>query len=300
MTPKQQRSESGQQVLADALTGAEQHLWSSWQQSESLKHRTAKGSAREAAVRDFLTKQLPERFGFTGGEAIDVFGNRTGQIDLMIYDRTRVGPFYAEEDDALMPAEAVLAAIEVKSLCTGQALSQFARMVASVHRLRPYKKPFAFPRSSGRADDGEPRVQSTFFGFKTDLGEEKWESKELGRLRTAAKERACPPEGLDRLVVLDRGLILPISGEALPKLDEKGVLRIWFFHLVNFLAREVERRKDFSWAAYADPSEVKRVKVGSPAAPGRSDAPAGAQRPIKRQSKNKNSARTRAGRRPSR
>jgi hypothetical protein len=67
-------------------------------------------------------------------------------------------------------------------------------------------------------------------------------------------------------------LILPVAGEAFRKLDEKGVLRIWFFHLVNFLAREVERRKEFSWAAYADPAdEANRVQVGPAVAPGRSD-----------------------------
>jgi hypothetical protein len=260
-------------ALGQLLAGAEDRLWQGWLDSRrAFKHSGAKGTAREGDLRSFLEKQLPARFAIASGEAIDARGSRTPQIDLMIYDRLEIGPFFVTETDALLPAEALLATIEVKSVLDNGAVEQFAGGAGAVHSLWPYGKRFAFPRSGGAHDDGKPRVQSSLFAFESDLGAASWATKEMERARAAARAERCRIEAMDRLVVLGRGLILPGEGQALPT-SEKGALRIWFFHLVNFLAREAARRPLFPWSKYADPGDDStREQVAAPVTPGRSSS----------------------------
>lgn len=258
-------------ALGQLLTGAEDRLWQGWLDSRrAFKHSGTKGTTREGGLRSFLEKQLPARFAIASGEAIDVRGSRTPQIDLMIYDRLEIGPFFITETDALLPAEALLATIEVKSILDKGAVEQFAAGAGAVHSLRPFGKRFAFPRSGGAHDDGKPRVQSSLFAFESDLGAANWATKEIERARAAARVERCRVEAMDRLVVLGRGLILPGEGQALST-SEKGALRIWFFHLVNFLAREAGRRPLFPWSKYAEPDDDStREQVAAPIVPGRS------------------------------
>lgn len=266
------RTTAGQKAFGELLHGAEERLRVAWAQADAVRHRPSKGRAREHPVRVFLGGQLPDRFGFLSGEAIDFYGNRTPQLDLIVYDRMRVGPFFAAGEDGLIPAEAILATIEVKSVVNRDAMDQFTKSVAELHRLRPYKNSFVFARPGGAKDDGAPRVQSTLFGYGSDLREEGWARSELERARECISENACPVRGVDRIVVLDRGVILPAEGEAIIKSAQTGVLRTWFFHLVNFLTREAERRRAFPWSAYADPTEDEsRVELAVPLAPGRAD-----------------------------
>jgi hypothetical protein len=271
---REARTTDGQETLSRLLHGAEQRLRSAWAEADSIRHRPTKGRAREHPVRMFLEGQLPDRFGFLSGEGIDVFGNRTPQLDLIVYDRMRVGPFFAAGEDGLIPAEAILATIEVKSILTREAMSQFAASVAAIHSLRPHQNPFVFARTGGAEDDGQPRVQSTLFAYESDLGSERWAMTELERARECIVENDSPIQGVDRIVVLDRGMILPAEGQALVDTEETGVLRTWFFHFVSYLTREAERRRRFPWSAYADPTdEDSRVQLAEPLAPGRSDPP---------------------------
>jgi hypothetical protein len=258
-------------VLGQLLAGAEDRLWQGWLDSHrAFKHSGTKGTTREGDLRSFLAKQLPARFAIATGEAIDIRGSRTPQIDVMIYDRLEIGPFFVTETDALLPAEALLATIEVKSVLDKGAVEQFAAGTRAVHLLRPYGKRFAFPRSGGAHNDGTPRVQSSLFAFESDLAETNWATKEMVRTRAAARAERCRVEAMDRLVVLGRGLILPGEGQALPT-SEMGALRIWFFHLVNFLAREAARRPLFPWSKYAYPGDDSiREQVATPIVPGRS------------------------------
>jgi hypothetical protein len=273
-------------ALGRLLGGAEDRLWQGWLDSHrAFRHPGTKGATREGDLRSFLEKQLPARFAIASGEAIDGQGSRTPQIDLMIYDRLDIGPFFVTETDALLPAEALLATIEVKSVLDKAALEQFAAAARALHSLRPYGKRFAFPRSGGAHDDRKPRLQTSLFAFESDIGADRWAIKEIERARDCARSARCRVEAIDRLVVLGRGLILPGEGEALTT-TEKGALRIWFFHLVNFLVREAARRPLFPWSSYADPRDDEiRERVARAIAPGRSGS-----RSSRRQSRSAGSA----------
>jgi hypothetical protein len=265
-----------QKALGELLSSAEQRLWNALEESKAFHHPTLKGDARENALRSFLDGQLPDRFGVTSGEAIDIAGRRSGQIDLIVYDRFQVGPFFTVEQHALLPIEAVLATIEMKTTLDDNAAKHFAEGVRKLHELRPYGKPFGFARTGGAPGDSTPRVQSTLLAYRSSYAKKNWAEAELSRIRRLSADTGCDIRALDRVVVLERGLLLPIDGEVIRRSNERGVLRFWFFHLVNYLSREAERRRGFPWDDYADPEHRwSRERVAESAAPGRSSSPKG-------------------------
>jgi hypothetical protein len=120
--------------------------------------------------------------------------------------------------------------------------------------LRPYSKEFAVARSWGAdASDENPRCLYTIFAFNSDLGSDGWLQKEATRLRDEAEELGVPVERVDRVVVLERGMLMPPAARGLAQTgDAKMVLREWFLHLTNFLVREASRRRAFEWQQYVD------------------------------------------------
>src|SRR5438105_4157820 len=74
------------------LVDAEEQLWLGFRRARAKQHRGSRGTSREHGLAHFLTGQLPVRFGVTTGEAIDAEERRTGQLDVVIYDRNITAP----------------------------------------------------------------------------------------------------------------------------------------------------------------------------------------------------------------
>jgi hypothetical protein len=72
----------------------------------------------------------------------------------------------------------------------------------------------------------------------------------MSRLRASCAASSLPTAHIDRLVVLDRGVLLPSAGKAYIPGSGEGVLGFWFFQLISFLSREVARREPFPWDRY--------------------------------------------------
>jgi hypothetical protein len=84
-------------------------------ESDAFKHAQTKGNEREHPVREFLRQRLPAAFRVDGGEVIDLFGNTSPQVDLLVSDSQRNFPL-VEGSSVILPVEALLVAVEVKSL----------------------------------------------------------------------------------------------------------------------------------------------------------------------------------------
>lgn len=77
-------------------------------------HRGVRGDAVERAVRLFLQRHLPRKFGVGTGEAIDRLGHRTSQLDVLVLNDEQ--PFIHEPDESgLYLVEGVSAVGEVKA-----------------------------------------------------------------------------------------------------------------------------------------------------------------------------------------
>ncbi len=99
-------------------------------------HPLAIGDDSELNWKGMLESILPTRYRVSKGFAIDADGNRSEQIDLLIYDR-HFSPVLLDVGDYLfVPAEAVFAALEVKQSMDRGMIEYAAEKVASVRRLR--------------------------------------------------------------------------------------------------------------------------------------------------------------------
>lgn len=237
----------------DELLGhAENELWLGFQRAGLKKHAGSKGRSRERTIASFLEAQLPTRFGVTTGEAIDAKEHRTGELDVIVYDRNTTAPLLTEAAGDLLPAEGLLAVVEVKSLLTGEELRTCAAAAKALSELEPGGKPFLPPRTDGApADDGRHRCQYSVIAFETNLGETGWASKEWRRVREATTSAGVGVEHIDRVLVLDRGMLVPPSATARTAGSEgRGMLREWFLHLHNFLIREAARRPEYDLQRY--------------------------------------------------
>lgn len=182
---------------------------------------------------------------------MDAAERRTGQLDVVIYDRNVTAPLLAEASGDLLPAESLLAVIEVKSLLTKGEIEKCARAAKAISRLRPYKRPFVPARKGGlSADDGRHRCQFSVVAFSSDLGAKDWCTKEWERLKLVVDGAGVPIDRIDRVLVLDRGMLVPPSATARTAPEGKEMLREWFLHMSNFLIREAARRPPFDLQDY--------------------------------------------------
>src|SRR4051812_3750888 len=106
---------SKDETFESLMRTAEEQLLLGFELAARFKHKGLRGSSREEVVAQFLSDQLPGRFGVTAGEAVDVEGRRSGQLDIVVFDRYATAPLLRREAGDLLPAEALLAVIEVKS-----------------------------------------------------------------------------------------------------------------------------------------------------------------------------------------
>jgi hypothetical protein len=233
------------------MRAAEAELLLGFELAARFRHKGLRGSSREEVVAQFLSDQLPARFGVTAGEAIDVDGSRTGQLDIVVFDRYATAPLLKRDAADLLPAEALLAVIEVKSVLSQKDLNMAAKAARRISQLRPFGQLFVAARTQGADFDGRCRCQYSIVAFKTNLGERDWPTKEWRRLKSAAARADVSTDRIDRVLVLDRGMLVPPTRSAKLKMEESEVLlRHWFLHMINFVQREAARRKAFSFDAY--------------------------------------------------
>ncbi len=84
---------------------------------DAVEHNGLVGQEGEKIVAAFLRERLPSSIGVTTGEVLDVEGGRSRQTDVVLYDAIRTPMLFAgeEKDTHVVPAEGVLAVIEVKT-----------------------------------------------------------------------------------------------------------------------------------------------------------------------------------------
>jgi hypothetical protein len=94
-----------------------QQLHSKIQQAKVYitKHNPTTGALAESVLREFLQEHLPRGVSVEEGFIISSDGWLSKQCDIIIYDSQRFAPFYRAGQLVVVPSEAVLAVIEVKT-----------------------------------------------------------------------------------------------------------------------------------------------------------------------------------------
>lgn len=252
-------------VFRAVLDEAANKLALSSREVTSFEHHGIKGDERAAALADFLRTHLPGNFDVKKGEAIDFSDTRTGQLDLIVYDRAGSSPILVGNENLLLPCESLYVVIEVKTTLTQNELDGAYRSASKVRCLRPFKARFVGSRLDGAAaDDKNYRCMYVVFAYNTNLGMEDWLSKEFKRIELSAKRANCGLDVLDRIVVLDRGMINPCTstGKATNK-DGESIFLELYVHIVNFINRERDRRPSVDWQVYSARTSPGWMKLKS-------------------------------------
>ncbi|WP_404823102.1 DUF6602 domain-containing protein [Pseudomonas capsici] len=79
------------------------------------KHNPSTGALAEAVLREFLQEHLPGQVRAEQGFILSPDGGLSKQCDILIYDAHRYAPFYRAGAVVVVPVEAVIAVIEVKT-----------------------------------------------------------------------------------------------------------------------------------------------------------------------------------------
>lgn len=101
------------------------------------KHAGLKGGAAEEILAKFLRQRLPASLGITTGHVVDAHGTLSKQADVIVYDTLRTPILFESALDGwdVVPAEGVVAVIEVKMHLTAPDLSEVVANCDSVMQL---------------------------------------------------------------------------------------------------------------------------------------------------------------------
>lgn len=228
------------------------NMLTKYTETKAFKHPSTKGTERENILIKFLEENLPKVFSVVKGEAVDIYNNGSRQLDVMIYDNSRNIPFCMGKDSYLLPAEALLAVIEVKSKLTKVELKKSFQNVSSLYALNPFgKKPDIFKNGRSKSEKVECRYFYSVFAYETNLTEANWAKKEIERIRNVSREEKINIGLIDRFFVFNRGIINPIASMAKETKDNTENLLYFYMHLLQFLERENSRRAITPYLDYA-------------------------------------------------
>lgn len=223
--------------------------------SATITHRGNKGTAREDALKAFFVERLPSKYAVTEGEVVDILGNTSPQMDLMFYDQSVDFALYAEST-SILPAEALLATIEVKSKLTQAEITKSVTAARKLRALHPFGKPLA-GRNAGEGHVKGTRYFHCIFAYDTDLSADFWLEKEAGRLSNSVEAEHL----IDGVYVLNRGAIN--MGYKMGRLEDEngGAITEFYFSILNFIQREAGRRGATPYEKYVRPEKKAWVKL---------------------------------------
>lgn len=108
-------------------------------QASSPMSNNTSGAEREAVIDNFLSAVFPNQFRFGTGDATDIKGNRSGQLDVVIESSKSPSlPNIPASKSRLYLAESISAVVEVKSTIS----SQWIQAIHTANQLSPLTRNF--------------------------------------------------------------------------------------------------------------------------------------------------------------
>jgi len=104
--------------------------------SEEIEHSGEQGRNNEAILMTFLKKHLPLRYGLTTGKVVSADGEKSRQIDIIIYDQINSPKLQESHVWSMVPVESVYGVISVKTTLDKTSLKECANNIESVRRLK--------------------------------------------------------------------------------------------------------------------------------------------------------------------
>lgn len=206
-------------VLSEHFGKVKAKLLSFAEHFDVANHGDIKGYGREALIHEFLESHLPDQLEYLTGEILDPDDSRSGQVDIILQSKQQPKiPLLGNVHLAL--SDAVIAAIEVKSMLNSQHLESALNNFRKIKRLSR-----SVVLTMGGAED-LPTIPCILFAFK---GQTK--NTIIGSINKYAVENDVPLDQFspDMVVVLDRDFyICRNDGWQFPKIPIPGAaFRDW-------------------------------------------------------------------------
>jgi uncharacterized protein DUF6602 len=236
-------------IVNDRFSAALKHLGAALLETSHVTNSGIKGGKREEAFRHFVQQRLPSRFGVATGEVVDQFNLSSPQLDVLIFDKMRDFSL-SDGDIQILPAEALLASIEVKSKLTASEIRESSQAARKLRALRPFGSKLggrdmgALEKDSGK----RARYLHCLFAYNTDIVEADWVNGEASRFI----QHQQPGEHLvDVVYVLDRGVLYLSDGRGRSEDKDGSAITTFYFTILNFIERESRRRPQTPYQDYA-------------------------------------------------
>lgn len=174
--------------LSDVVAGVQLALEGSLKGSRAVvTHPGARGEAAEEDWIRVLKAHLPQRYQADSAFVIDSLGQRSDQIDIVIYDRQYSPPLFNQSGQLFVPAESVYAVLEVKQNLSREHVQYASVKAASVRRL--HRTSSQIKHAGGVFDPvPAPRIVAGLVTYQSD-----WNPALGDPLRNALSE--TPPDG---------------------------------------------------------------------------------------------------------
>jgi hypothetical protein len=158
-----------------------------------LDHAGLAGQVRELLVKEILQPALPKLIEIATGVAlVDHLGNQSPEVDVVLYDGSSLPPLAYGEVTKVVPVDAAIYAIEVKTTLNATEVKDALAKAEKIAALDyvPEAKVDGLPRS---------RVITALFGFNSDLkatpDHQKMAEAELDRITEYAPKLRHPEVG---------------------------------------------------------------------------------------------------------
>jgi hypothetical protein len=232
--------------LNERFAAAIDHFGADLKASAKNRHTVIKGGEREHSLTRFFRERLPDRFGVTTGEVVDLRGQTGPQLDILIYDRYADFPFNSSTH-SILAAEALLATIEIKSRLNAVEVRKCADAARKLRQLRPFDRELG-GHDVGQHRDGVKRARymHCVFAFATDLKAVKWTTSEAARF----DRQMGGAHLIDAAYVLGKGLLNFSYRKARIEDDAGGAITSFYFTILNFVMREAARRNPTPYDRY--------------------------------------------------
>ncbi|MDF1789588.1 MAG: hypothetical protein P1U82_27245 [Verrucomicrobiales bacterium] len=220
-------------------------------ESSSFQHALTKGEEREKTIAKFFKQNLPTTFQVSGGSAIDANGTESPQLDAMIFDGSRSIPIY-DGDAVILPAEAILVSIEVKSKVASEELRRSIRAAENLKSLLPFKREVIRGGRDGTSRADQCRFFHVLFAYESDLVDDTDLSKEHKRLKEAIEAEGAGADAVDRLYIAKKGLVNAADSYGIREHEgTANALMALSMDTLNFTLRENRNRKDVPYQQYS-------------------------------------------------
>lgn len=209
--------------------------------AQSIDHAGTHGAVNEDHWIDIFRSYLPNRYEVATGFVIDSRGNRSDQIDIVIFDRHFTPTLLDQQKHRYIPAEAVYGVFESKPHFDKGYLEYAGQKAASVRKL--YRTSVSITHAGGSFKPKEP--------FPIVSGIVAPKSSWADGLGTSFQKH-LPTSDLERLdcgCALEHGAFDTFEG-SLNLVGSEGALIYFLFRLLSKL-QSLGSAPAIDWSAYA-------------------------------------------------